>query len=1244
LRIIREEETPRPSTRLSTAEGLPTIAANRGTAPKKLAALFRGELDWIVLKALEKDRNRRYETANGFAADVQRYLADEPVLACPPSAPYRLRKFVRRHKGTLTAGALVALALVLGTAFSAWQAVRAGDALEAERATRATLDREREETEQQKSRVNRDLSDALVETAGLREKARAAGPGRGESWAGVREAAGRAHTLAAHELADPLLRQRAEALLAELKQDETNRRTEAQLEEARLDPESHFVGARESPVLAVLGESGLPIFDLAPEEAIQRIAASPIRDALVLALDHLSQRCHDRDDERRLLSIARKASDDPWRQKYFEARLQDNKAALRDLAGQPETLRQPPASVAYLIIALRQFDFEASERLFRLALVAYPDDLWMSWAVAQPGNYWFEPWEVGYRIALAMRPQSPRLYSALAGSLWGKGRYDEAIVCYDRAIRFGTRDVLVPAERALLRGRMLEQQGKPDDAIEAYKEGLRHPPVGDKGVDFRILDCLIDLLERQGAPAETIAQWLPAYAEAAAVGARGIGMSRKAGDVLARWGKPREAIDAYAADLVINSGPGDWSRETPMLELITKSGRLDETLATWRQKAAAAPGSYQVCLPLCVVLEKTGRQEECLATWGKWAKSKEAREKFSVKCWIRYGDALARANRLTEAAAAYRKGVELLPPAREGVVVPGAEAARRRLINLPAGGAHDPAVPADALQAKGDAPRAKGLRDAGIAPNPKVIELPQAEMKQDEKDRRMVTRLEEIRCQEVDLGGRPRAAGWRWPLYEAAFREYGLPLADLSDEEAGRRLQRSAISDWLVAAMDDGADNVVPLIERLLSIALQGEKDPWRRRYLEARIRNDLPGLVPLAKQPEALAQPPMILCMLARRMGLVDEPATIELLRAAQRRYPGDVGINFYLAVELLRVGYDATPEQPIRKFGDAVGYLRVALAGRPESQPIWVRLGLALWRNGDYEESAGVFREVIRLWPETHAAYVGLGDALLFSKNWDGAVTAYLKSVVVGSPTPHELASIYTQLGRALAGQGHLDEAITTLRKARTLAPDYNHSLRFLAQALRARGDLDEAIAAIRELIELSKNPWYLHELSEIQWEKGDYGAAITSQEKFIKEAQPNNVDAINNLAWWLATCPDVKFRDPARAVEHARKATQLAPNNGITWNTLGVAQYRAGDWKAAVFALEVSRGLRNGGDGFDWLFLAMTHRKLGDNDQARKFFDMAVAWREKNRQALQGNKAQEDELRRFQAEAEEVLELKK
>src|SRR4051812_23463143 len=113
LRFIREEEPLRPSTRLSTAEQLPSIAANRGLEPKRLRGIVKGELDWIVLKALEKDRARRYETVNGLAQDIGRYLADEQVAACPPSPGYRLRKFARRNKVGLAISALVLMFLVL---------------------------------------------------------------------------------------------------------------------------------------------------------------------------------------------------------------------------------------------------------------------------------------------------------------------------------------------------------------------------------------------------------------------------------------------------------------------------------------------------------------------------------------------------------------------------------------------------------------------------------------------------------------------------------------------------------------------------------------------------------------------------------------------------------------------------------------------------------------------------------------------------------------------------------------------------------------------------------------------------------------------------------------------------------------------------------------------------------------------------------------------------------------------------
>jgi serine/threonine protein kinase/tetratricopeptide (TPR) repeat protein len=114
LRLVREDETLRPSSRLSTAEELPRIAANRGLEPRKLCGLIRGELDWIVMKSLEKERNRRYETATGLAADIERYLKNEPVLACPPNPMYRLRKFARRNKGPLMTVCLVLIALSVG--------------------------------------------------------------------------------------------------------------------------------------------------------------------------------------------------------------------------------------------------------------------------------------------------------------------------------------------------------------------------------------------------------------------------------------------------------------------------------------------------------------------------------------------------------------------------------------------------------------------------------------------------------------------------------------------------------------------------------------------------------------------------------------------------------------------------------------------------------------------------------------------------------------------------------------------------------------------------------------------------------------------------------------------------------------------------------------------------------------------------------------------------------------------------
>ncbi|HKY09637.1 MAG TPA: serine/threonine-protein kinase, partial [Candidatus Binatia bacterium] len=129
-KTIREKEPVRPSTRLATLKGeeLTATAKRRSSEAPKLIHLLKGDLDWIVMKCLEKDRARRYETANGVAADLKRHLDNEPVTACPPSTTYRLQKLMRRNKLAFAAGTAIAASLVVGIAASLWQAMRARNA------------------------------------------------------------------------------------------------------------------------------------------------------------------------------------------------------------------------------------------------------------------------------------------------------------------------------------------------------------------------------------------------------------------------------------------------------------------------------------------------------------------------------------------------------------------------------------------------------------------------------------------------------------------------------------------------------------------------------------------------------------------------------------------------------------------------------------------------------------------------------------------------------------------------------------------------------------------------------------------------------------------------------------------------------------------------------------------------------------------------------------------------------------
>ncbi len=145
LRIIREVEPPRPSTRLSSNTAtLATVASQRQAEPTRIGSIVRGELDWIVMTAMEKDRARRYDTASALAQDVRRYLAGDAVQAVPPSRSYQFRKFVRRNRVMAGAVSAVAVALLLGAGAFAWQAQVAREQRDKAVEAQASADRQRD--------------------------------------------------------------------------------------------------------------------------------------------------------------------------------------------------------------------------------------------------------------------------------------------------------------------------------------------------------------------------------------------------------------------------------------------------------------------------------------------------------------------------------------------------------------------------------------------------------------------------------------------------------------------------------------------------------------------------------------------------------------------------------------------------------------------------------------------------------------------------------------------------------------------------------------------------------------------------------------------------------------------------------------------------------------------------------------------------------------------------------------------
>jgi tetratricopeptide (TPR) repeat protein/serine/threonine protein kinase len=447
LRLIREEEPPRPSTRLHHSETLGAIAAARKTEPMKLAKLVRGELDWIVIKALEKDRSQRYETANGLARNVEHYLADEPVEVVPPSAGYRLRKLVRRHKQALaaTAGALLALMVLASTiVYFLYE--------------RQTL-RITAEGEQRHA-----IEAALDKASGLRQKGH---------WDAARVAL---------EQARDLLGERGTAdLHGRLKQAIDDLELVDRFELIRLRNlvygqfdnriiEQDYAAAFRGVDLDADGEDSEAVADC--------VRNSAVREQLVAALDDWAAVTEDARRQAWLLEVARRADPDPWRDRFRDPKLWADRAALEALAS--ELLRNPaqlaqqkPQVLAELGNALLLRGASAVP-LLAAAQARHLDDFWLNFMLGR-GLQVEEQWDeaAGYfRAALALRPESAAAHNKLAWMLYQKKRLDEAIREYHTAIELDPKSAWSHHDLGLA----LRDKKQWDEAIREFRTAIDLDP------------------------------------------------------------------------------------------------------------------------------------------------------------------------------------------------------------------------------------------------------------------------------------------------------------------------------------------------------------------------------------------------------------------------------------------------------------------------------------------------------------------------------------------------------------------------------------------------------------------------------------------------------------------------------------------------------------------------------------------------------------------------------------------------
>jgi tetratricopeptide (TPR) repeat protein len=619
-RIIREEEPPRPSTRISTlGQAAITVSARRKSDPKRLSQICRGELDWIVMKALEKDRNSRYESASAFATDVQRYLSGEVVQACPPSAWYRFRKLARRHKAGLAfAGMILAFLLVLGGGIG-WVV---GD--------RSAREEVRE----------REAKEALDRAAELLEEGQ---------WRDATAWAQRAKVVLGGGQARPALHQRLEEIQADLKMAE--RLAEIRIQRSNVRDEAFDSLSVDVEMARAFREYGIDVETLGMQEAARAVRSRLIWLELVLALDEWADVRGDLKPSEQswkdLLAIARAADPDELRnqlRRALETRPADGKA-LAGLAAS-DRLASVPAPTLNLLGRRLLWSGKGDEavRVLRLAQWRFPNDFWINHNLGyylMHGPHWQEalPFLLAAR---ALRPESPGVCVNLSVALGKMGDHAWGLAVCQEAVRLKPDYVAAWDNLGNAHGSL----GQHDEAIAAFSRAIELKPNYAKawygrGKAHAHLAQLKKALDDYSKAIELKSQLAEAWDDR--------------GAVHGRLGQLNEALTDHsrAIKLKRDHSPAWYNRGVVHARL----GQQEKALTDYSEAIRLKPDFAEAWVNRGVTHAKLGRLEE-----GRDDSSKAIELKPDIaEAWLHRAICNAGLRQFDNALADYSKASELKP-------------------------------------------------------------------------------------------------------------------------------------------------------------------------------------------------------------------------------------------------------------------------------------------------------------------------------------------------------------------------------------------------------------------------------------------------------------------------------------------------------------------------------------------------------------------------------------------------------